>query len=159
MYFFHAFIHVYSPRAGTDSPLGSKFLYQHESPWWTKSLVEGTWVKDVQSKSSLKYINPSKVKVGQSHPEWSMVRDSIYDSRRVQMKCLLLTSTYTFQSNRAVFNQHAVDATCKLCCSAPETCQQFLVECQALSDERRKYLSQVGVVTDRLDVDLYTLKL
>lgn len=34
------------------------------------------------------------------------------------------------------------------------TRQHFLVECQALSDERRKYFSQFGVVTDRLDVDL-----
>ena len=60
----------------------------------------------------------------------------------------------TLQSNRAVFNQHAVDATCKLCRSAPETRQHFLIECQALSDERTKYLSQVSVVTDRLDIDL-----
>ena len=47
-----------------------------------------------------------------------------------------------------------MDATCKLCRSAPETRQHFLVECQALSDERTKYLSQVSVVTDRLDIDL-----
>ena len=47
-----------------------------------------------------------------------------------------------------------MDATCKLCRSAPETRQHFLVECQALSNERTKYLSQVSVVTDRLDIDL-----
>ena len=118
------------------------------------SSVEETRREDIQSKGSLKYINPNKGKVGQSHPVWSTVRDSIYDSRRAQTKCRLLTGTYALQSHRAVFNQHAVDATCKLCRSAPETRQHFLVECQAFSDERRKYLSQVSVVTNRLDVDL-----
>ena len=64
------------------------------------------------------------------------------------MKCRLLTGTFTLrvQSNRAVFNRHAVGVTCKLCRSARETRQHLLVECQALSDERRKYLSQVGVI-------------
>ena len=32
------------------------------------SSVEETWLEDIQSKSSLKYINPNKVKVRQSHP-------------------------------------------------------------------------------------------
>ena len=118
------------------------------------SAVEETWREDIQSKISLKYINPNKVKVGHTHPVWSMVRNSVYDSKRAQTKCRLLTGTYTLQSNRAVFNQHAVDATCKLCRSAPETRQHFLVECQAVSDERTKYLSHVSVVTDRLDIDL-----
>ena len=27
---FHVFIHVYSPRAGADNPLGSEFLYKHK---------------------------------------------------------------------------------------------------------------------------------
>ena len=97
------------------------------------SSVEETWREDIQSKSSLKDINPNKVKVGQSHPVWSTVRNSVCDSRRAQMKCRLLTGTYTLQSNRAAFNKHAVDAICKLCRSAPETRQHFLVECQALS--------------------------
>ena len=30
IHFFHDFIHVYSPRAGADNPLGTKFLCQHE---------------------------------------------------------------------------------------------------------------------------------
>ena len=30
IHFFHDFIHVYSPKAGADNPLGMKFLYQQE---------------------------------------------------------------------------------------------------------------------------------
>ena len=142
-----------SPSVLLEQPL-SKPKWKSMVDEAISSSVEETWRDDIQSKSSLKYINPNKVKVGHSHPVWSTVRDSVYDSRRAQTKCRLLTGTYTLQSNRAFFNQHAVDATCKMCRSAPETRQHFLVECQALSDERRKYLSQVSVVTDRLDLDL-----
>ena len=52
------------------------------------------------------------------------------------------------------FNQHAVDPTCKLCRSAPETRQHFLVECQALRKERDKYLRQIERIADRLHIDL-----
>ena len=30
IHFFHDFVHVYSPKAGADSPLGTKCLYQQE---------------------------------------------------------------------------------------------------------------------------------
>ena len=93
---------------------------------------------------------PNKVKVGQSHP---VLASMIAEESRENADCLY-TSTYTLQSNRAVFNKHAVDPTCKLCRSAPETSQHFLVECQALNDERRKYLGEYCVVTDRHNVDL-----
>ena len=59
--------------------------------------VEGTWREDIQLKSSLKYINPNKVKVGQCHPVWDTVRDNVYDSRRAQTKCRLLTGTYPYK--------------------------------------------------------------
>ena len=104
------------------------------------------------TKSSLKYINLNKVKVGQSHPVWATVRDNVYDSRKAQTKCRLLTSTYTLQrTGQSLTNTLWVDPTCKLCRNASETRQHFLVYCQALSDERGKCHSQVG---DRLDIDL-----
>ena len=65
-----------------------------------------------------------------------------------------LTGTYTLQSNKAVFNQHAVDPTCKLCRGTPETRPHFLVECQALRKERKKYLRQIEPIADRLHIDL-----
>ena len=85
---------------------------------------------------------------------WDTVRDNVYDSRRAQAKCRLLTGTYTLQSNKAVFNQHAVDPTCKLCHGAPETRQHFLVECQALQKEREKYDRLIEPIADRLHIDL-----
>ena len=107
------------------------------------SAAEDSWREDIQSKNSLKYINPNKVKV---------IVSMIVEELRRNAGCLQahILSRVTGLSS----NQHAVDATCKLCRSAPETRQHFLVECQALSDERTEYLSQGSLVTDRLDIDL-----
>ena len=90
--------------------------------------MEETWREDIQEKTTLKYIYPDRVRVGQAHPMWTTVRDSVFDSKGSQLKCRLFTGTCSRQSNKAVFNQHLVDPTCKLCNSAPENRQQFLAE-------------------------------
>ena len=92
--------------------------------------VETQWREDISYRSSLKYINPESVNVGKVHHVWSSVHNNLHDSRRAQLKSRILTGTYTIQSNRAVFNQFAVDPTCKLCDKSPETRQHFLAECQ-----------------------------
>ena len=78
------------------------------------SSVEAVWKSEIKSKSSLKYVNPDSLKVGQSHPVWSTVRCNIMDNKSARLKCKLLTGTYILQGNRNAFNQHAVDPTCKL---------------------------------------------
>ena len=64
--------------------------------------VEDEWQQDAKSKSSLKYVNVDSLKVGRTYHIWSTVRNSIYDSRRAQLKSKLLTGTYILQGNRAV---------------------------------------------------------
>ena len=46
---------------------------------------------------------------------YSTVRLNTFDNKRAQLKCKILTGTNILQGNRAVFNQYAVDPTCKLC--------------------------------------------
>ena len=101
--------------------------------------VEEGWQQDVKSKSSLKYVNVDSLKVGRIHHIWSTVRNSIYDSRRAQLKSKLLTGTYILQGNRAVFNQFQVNPTCRLCKAEPETRQHFISECSFLNNERAAY--------------------
>ena len=82
------------------------------------------------------------------HHIWSSVRNNVHDSRRAQLKCRLLTGIYTLQSNRAVFNQFAVDPMCKICGTAPETRQHFLVECHYLQEVRHDVYMKIQCVTD-----------
>ena len=63
------------------------------------SYVEASWKAEVESKPSLKYVNPGILKVEQSHPVWSTVRCNIRDNIRAQLKCKLLTGSYILQGN------------------------------------------------------------
>ena len=106
---------------------------------WKKlvnSAIETQWREDIKTKSSLRYINPDSVSVGVAHHVWSSVHDIIHDSPRAQLKYRLLTGTYTLQSNRAAFNQFAVNTTCRVCGTSPETRQHFLTERQPLHKPR-----------------------
>ena len=119
--------------------------------------VETQWREDISSRSSLKYINPESVKVGKAHHVWSSVHNNLHDSHRGQLKSLILTGTYTLQSNRAVFNQFAVDPTCKLCDKSPETRQHFLAECQTLQHVRQKFFTRIQCIVDPSRLDITSL--
>ena len=82
------------------------------------------------------------------------MRNNIHDSRRAQLKCRILTRTYTFQSNRAVFNQFAVDPTCKVCEKSPETRQHFIAECQTLQHARQNFYMKTRDIVDSIPVDI-----
>ena len=109
----------------------------------TNLAEETQWREDISSRSSLKYINPVSVKVGKAHHIWPSVHNNLHDSCRAQLKSRILTGTYTLQSNPAVFNQFAVDPTCKLCYKSPETRQDFLAECQTLQHVRQKFFTRI----------------
>ena len=69
--------------------------------------VETHWKSDIQSKSSTKYLNSNVLKVGSCHHIWHTVRNSVRDNIKAQLKCRLLTGTYTLQANMAAFNHTA----------------------------------------------------
>ena len=101
------------------------------------------------------------LKIGSRHHVWSTVRDNVHDNRRTQIKCKLLTGTYILQANRAAFNQHAVNPTCKLCSVAPETRQHFISECEFLIVERKAYRDRLlasRVITDNQTAQLHDSK-
>lgn len=80
----------------------------HRSEWKdllnnsVNSVIETERKKDVQDKSSLRYVNPDALRVGKCHTIWSTVRNNITDSRRAQLKCKLLTGSYILQANRTI---------------------------------------------------------
>ena len=115
------------------------------------TFVENSWKTEVATKPSLKYVNSESLKVGQSHPIWFTVRLNTLDNKRAQLKCKILTGTYILQGNRAVFNQYAVDPTCKLCLKSPETRQHFIAECPVFEYERQEFLGKVKTNIDLLN--------
>ena len=114
--------------------------------------IESKWRSEIEQKTSLKYINSAVLKVGKCHPIWSTVRNSVSDSRRVQLKCKLLTGTYILQSGRAVFNQHQVDPTCKRCTGILDTRQHFIAECSVY--ERGRNVFKERLYNNTIHIDL-----
>ena len=112
------------------------------------TFVENSRKTEVATKSSLKYVNSESLKVGQSHPIWSTVRLNTLENKRAQLKCKILMGTYILQGNPTVFNQYAVDSTCKLCLKAPETRQLFIAECSVFEYERQEFLGKVKTSPD-----------
>lgn len=105
--------------------------------------VELIWKVDIESKSTLKYLNPNSVKVGKVHQVYAHVHNSTFDVRRAEVKARLLTGSYTLQANRARFNQFSVSPLCPLCKQAPETREHFIVTCTCLKDIRSPYLTKI----------------
>ena len=101
-------------------PRPSEPLENHPTKSKWKTIVDGainnemedTWREGIKNKNTLKYINLNRVEVGHLHPVWATVRHSVYARRRAEVKCRLLTATFTLLSNEAVFNQYNVDPTC-----------------------------------------------
>ena len=78
-----------TPTKGQCKEQVTSSIYQH---------IESRWKEDTESnKSSLKYLNPSSVKVGKVHQIYAYVNNSNVDVWRAEIKASLLT----LQSNRA----------------------------------------------------------
>ena len=63
----------------------------------------------------------------------------------ISTKLKLVTGTYILQSNRAAYNQNAIDPTCLLCKIGEETIKHFLLSCTALSSAREPI---IDIITD-----------
>ncbi len=85
---------------------------------------------------------------------YSTVRPNRQDVQRAEVKAKLLTGTYTLQSNRAAFNQHAVDPLCRMCSEGPETREHFIASCTSTQQYKTKYKEKIGNILKQYpDVD------
>ena len=108
--------------------------------------VNGYWTARLSHQStlysSLKYLHTADYCYGQRNP----VIQTIGNAReipRISTKLKLVTGTYILQSNRAAFNQNAIDPTCLLCKNGEETIKHFLLSCTALSCAREPIIDSI----------------
>ena len=116
--------------------------------YWTERIVS-------QSKlySSLKHLSKTYV-IGKCHPALRPYLHSDRDIYRIPVKNKVLTGTYIFQTNRAKFNQNAVNPICQLCHKCEETPQHFIIDCEALAEDRDPILNDFLTVLRSL-LDIY----
>ena len=116
--------------------------------YWTERIVS-------QSKlySSLKHLSKTYV-IGKCHPAVRPYLHSDRDIYRIPVKNKVLTGTYILQTNRAKFNQNDVNPICQLCHKCKETPQHFIIDCEALAEDRYPILNDFLTVLRSL-LDIY----
>jgi hypothetical protein len=116
---------------------------------WKKSVKQATenhayaeLLKDLEHKTSAKYLNTVVCGPGIPHPVWSTVANTIVDVHRTATKVRILTGTYLLQSNRARFNQFE-NSECPLCHTEEETYCHFLLTCPELETYRLQHIREI----------------
>jgi len=94
---------------------------------------------EASSKSSLKYLDIKKLKLGKTHLLWTNAGFETTAITKAIVKCRLLLRVYTLQANIHKFNQYEVDPTCPLCKLGPDDRTHFLVTCERLQTHRLEY--------------------
>lgn len=108
--------------------------------------LETEWREDLEEKSTTTYFNLQRKPTSNAHQLWSTVPNNIRSTRKANIKARLLTGTYTLQTNRAKYNQHAVSSTCPRCNSGDEDRQHLLLHCSTYQHARDKHLSTLKLL-------------
>ena len=95
--------------------------------------------------SSLKHLSKTYV-IGKCHPAVRPYLHSDRDIYRIPVKNKVLTWTYILQTNRAKFNQNDVNPICQLCHKCEETPQHFIIDCEALGEDRDPILNDFNCI-------------
>jgi hypothetical protein len=106
--------------------------------YWTLKLKD-----DVNSKTTLKYLNVDDVMIGKTHNIWYTGGAEPYAVNRSCVKAKLVCGTYTLQKDRSKFSKHSTSPTCQLCKSEPEDHLHSLVKCKALEEIRTPFINKL----------------
>ena len=125
-------------------------LRQEANPAHLKDTIGDYWAsllrEEASLKSSLRYLNTSLCDLRHPHRIWTSTGSNPAEAKKAVQKVKPLSGTYTsnkaytLQSNKAVFNQFQVVATCPLCKLAAEDRHHFVLECPTLDLIRSKYM-------------------
>ena len=81
--------------------------------------VKDSWSSIAANRKSLSVLNMEACNVGEVHPCWKSVDNTVIDVKKTIVKVCLLTDTYHLQSVWAKFNRRGTSSLCTLCAAAP----------------------------------------
>ena len=139
---------------GEKYNIKSTMLASLLSPWkksrwksFTQLVVSEHWLIHIRQsageKSSLKYLNTDHFSFKSAHHLWPNYGCSSRKRVAASFRAKFITGSYILQTNRARFNQNAVDPTCPLCHLAEEDLPHLLFNCPALQGQRDKLLTRI----------------
>ncbi|CAC5406181.1 unnamed protein product [Mytilus coruscus] len=104
--------------------------------YWTKTLI-----KEIETKSSLSYLDKTLLRIGSTHPVWTSLSSTVSDVKKGAIKVRLLTGTYLL--DRSKFSGGRESALCKCCGTSDEDIIHFLLLCPALHQQRKETFSKL----------------
>ena len=122
-------------------------IYNH----WFDRLVNGA-----STKSSLKFLDCNKVKINTPHHLWPTRGCGSRKRVAAGFRAKIITCSYILQSNRARFNQFAVNPACVLCDYPMEDIPHFLLECPALEKARHLHLNKICDLLEKQGLQIPT---
>ncbi|VDH93282.1 Hypothetical predicted protein [Mytilus galloprovincialis] len=106
--------------------------------YWTKTLI-----KEIETKSSLTYLDKTLLRIGHTHPVWTSLSSTVSDVKKGAIKVQLLTGTYELESHRSKFSGGRESALCKCCGTSDEDIIHFQLLCPALHKQRKETFSKL----------------
>ncbi|MES9880886.1 MAG: reverse transcriptase family protein [Sedimenticola sp.] len=106
--------------------------------FWTQSFRE-----DLESKTTVKYVNIASLEIGTVHQTWDSLESSVSEVRKGITKARMLTGTYYLQANKHKFSNCGIVPTCQLCHLEDEDIIHVITRCPALEEVRRIYIPRI----------------
>ena len=117
--------------------------------FWTKSYVD-----DVKTKKTLKYLSVRGLLIGRTHLVWQNL-ESVSAVRKGVVKARSLTGVYILQSGRHVFSHKTVDPNCRLCQLEVEDIRHVVTRCPAFHSIRTLTINQLmNLVIGNSNIDV-----
>ena len=91
----------------------------------------------------MSFLNVEGCSVGNVHPCWSTVDNTVMDVRRAVIKACILTGTYYLQADRDKFQKKGITSMCPLCSATSEDRLHFLTACASLAQIRQPYIVKI----------------
>ena len=121
-----------------------------------KSVVSERWKSEIQKegveKSSLRYMNFEDFKVGKPHHIWKCASLDTLQVKKAGVRANLLAGTYKLQLAVSKFQGGSVSTTCRICHSAEEDLQHFILECTSLTDTREQFLGTLFQILEEQEL-------
>ena len=97
--------------------------------------IKDSWLSSTEEKKSVSFLNVEGCSVGNVHPCWSTVDNTVMDVRRAVIKARILTGTYYLQADRDKFQKEGITSMCPLCSATSEDRLHFL----GLTKQRKEH--------------------
>ncbi|CAC5379930.1 unnamed protein product [Mytilus coruscus] len=107
-----------------ENNLNSKFTVKIKMETTVKLAIQDYWtktvIKEIETKSSLTYLDKTLLRIGSTHPVWTSLSSTVSNVKKGAIKVRLLTGTYFLESHRSKFSGGRESALCKCCGTSDE---------------------------------------